>query len=155
MAIENENLFRQEMIEKYRSIFENIFQYIPWLTQKQGMKTSHVYQGADMPVGSVPIAVYDGTLLSFVKDMQATGLMDRNYVYVYSRNGIYTAKDELSLIENAELPNIEDVFGIMAKYVLGGMTKGNLWTQAVENGVFLHALLKIKELLEVWDGPLA
>ena len=45
--------------------------------------------------------------------------------------------------------------GIMAKYVLGGMTKGKLWSEAVENGVFLQALLKIKELLEVWDKPLA
>lgn len=155
MAIESENLFRQEVIGKYRGIFENIFSYIPWLTQKQGTTTSHIYQGSDLPVNSVPIAVYDPTLLRFVKDMQATGLMDRNYVYVYSRNGIHTTEDELNWIANAEFSNIEDIFGIMAKYVLGGMTKGKLWTQAVKNGVFLNALLKIKELLEVRDGPLA
>lgn len=155
MDVRSDNLFRQEVIEKYRKIFENIFRYIPWLTQKQGEKTSQIYRGDDMPVESIPITVYDGTLLSFVKDMQATGLMDRNYVYVFSRNGLRTMADELKLIEKTELPNIEDIFGIMAKYVLGGMTKGSLWSQAVESGVFLQALLKIKELLEVWDGPLA
>ena len=43
----------------------------------------------------------------------------------------------------------------MAKYVLGGMIRGNLWTDAIENGIFLEALLKIRELLEVHDRPLA
>ncbi|MBQ9929045.1 MAG: hypothetical protein IJO65_13880 [Lachnospiraceae bacterium] len=153
--MENENLYRQELIQKYRTIFEPIFRYIPWFIQKQGGKTSSLYQGADMPVGSVPIPVYDSTLLGFVKDMQATGLMTRNYVYVYSRCAIRTQKDELRVIADAELKDIEDIFGIMAKYVLGGMTKGHLWSLAVENGVFLAALQKIKELLEVWDKPLA
>lgn len=155
MAVENENLFRQEKIEKYRSIFEKLFRYIPWFEQKLGRKTSHMYEGDDRPSKSMPIAVYDGTLLAFVKEMQATGLMDRNYVYVYSRNNIQTYAGELKLIEETELKDIENIFAIMAKYVLGGMTKGNLWTQAVENGVFFHALLKIKELLEVFDQPLA
>ena len=155
MAIENDNLFRQELIRKYRAIFDPIFRYIPWLTQKQGARTSYLYQGDDVPLCSVPVPVYDGTLLGFVKDMQTTGLMSRNYVYVYSRCRIRSAQDELAYIANAELKDIEDIFGIMAKYVLGGMTKGKLWSEAVENGVFLQALLKIKELLEVWDKPLA
>lgn len=155
MSAENENLYRQEIIEKYRTIFEKIFRYIPWLEQKQGQKTSCLYDGNDIATTSMTFAVYDGTLLSFVKEMQATGLLNRNYVYVFSRNAIHSQQDELQFIENAELRNIEDLFGIMAKYILGGMTKGNLWTQAVENGVFLKSLLKIKNLLEVYDGPLA
>lgn len=155
MKAENENLFRQELIGKYRSMFEPLFRYIPWLEQKLGMKTAHLYQGDDMPAHSVPVPVYDATLLSFVKDMQRTGLMDRNYVYVYSTREIRTTADELRLIREAQLRDMEDITGIMAKYVLGGMTKGKLWSQAVENGVFYHALLKIKELLDVWDQPLA
>lgn len=154
MASENENLYRQEMIQKYRAVFDKLFRYIPWLTLKQGQKTSHLYDGEGSET-SMPITVYDSTLLSFVKEMQATGLINRNYVYVFSRNFIRTLQDELNWIERAELKNIEDIFGIMAKYILGGMTKGNLWTEAVENGVFLKALLKIKELLEVYDQPLA
>lgn len=155
MSVENENLYRQETIRKYREIFEKLFRYIPWFEQKMGQKTSHLYNGEETANMSMPIMVYDSTLLAFVKEMQATGVIDRNYVYVFSRNGIRTQRDELNWIEQAELKNIEDIFGIMAKYVLGGMTKGSLWTQAVENGIYLHALLKIKELLEVYDQPLA
>lgn len=77
--------------------------------------------------------------------------MDRNYVYVYSRCGIKTVKDELKIIEQAEFENIGDIFGVMAKYVLGGLTKGILWSTAVENGVFLNGLKKIKKLLDFWD----
>ena len=40
-------------------------------------------------------------------------------------------------------------------YVLGGMTKGMLWSEAVENGTFLKCLQKLKEVLNVWDAPLA
>ena len=58
MAIENENLFRQELIRKYRTVFEPIFRYIPWLTQKQGARTSYLYQGDDVPLRSVPVPVY-------------------------------------------------------------------------------------------------
>lgn len=155
MTSESENLFRQQTIQKYRTVFDKIFRYIPWLTQNQGKQTSHFYEGDNVPEKSIPIAVYDSTLLAFVKEMQATGLMDRNYVYTYSRNSLRTEKDELNWIEKAELRNIEDIFAIMAKYVLGGMTKGYLWSQAVENGIFLQALLKTKKLLEVWDNPLA
>lgn len=155
MSVENENLYRQEIIQKYRGIFEKLFRYIPWFEQKLGQQTSHFYSGDEAVSLSMQIMVYDSTLLAFVKEMQATGVIDRNYVYVFSRNVIRTEQDELNFIEDAELRNIEDIFAIMAKYVLGGMTKGNLWTRAVENGVFFHALSKIKELLEVYDRPLA
>lgn len=155
MSMESENLYRQEIIQKYRVIFDKLFRYIPWFTQKKGQKTSHLYDGEGASSVSMPITVYDSTLLAFVKEMQATGVINRNYVYVFSRNFIRTLQDELNWIDRAELKNIEDIFGIMAKYILGGMTRGNLWTEAVENGIFLNALLKIKELLEVYDQPRA
>lgn len=155
MSIENENLYRQEIIQKYRTIFEKLFRYIPWLEQKVGEQTSHLYRGEEAASMSMPIMVYDSTLLAFVKEMQGTGVIDRNYVYVFSRNAIRSLQDELDWMERAELKNIEDIFAIMAKYILGGMTKGNMWTQAVENGIFFHGLSKIKELLEIYDRPLA
>lgn len=153
--MENENIYRQELLDRYRQSIEGLFRYLPWLEEKSGEKMVHNYQGDNMPQHSVNIPVYDGTLLSFVKEMNATGHMDRNYVYVFSRYGIRTLEDELRMIERTELKEIEVIFGIMAKYVLGGMTKGVLWSEAVENGVFYHGLKKIKELLEVWDEPLA
>ncbi|MBD5394432.1 MAG: hypothetical protein HDR71_09210 [Lachnospiraceae bacterium] len=155
MSLESENLYRLETIQKYREIFKDMFRYIPWFEQRMGKNASHFYNGEEAGSLSMSIPVYDSTLLAFIKEMQATGVIDRNYVYVFSRNSIRTQPDEINWIKNAELRNIEDIFGIMAKYILGGMTKGNLWTQAVENGVFYHGLLKIKKLLEIYDGPLA
>lgn len=153
--MENENIYRQEMINKYRGAMGDLFRYIPWLEQKVGAKMVKNYVGDNQPSNSVPIPVYDSTLLGFVKDMQRTGLMDRNYVYVYSHKGITNEQDELRVIGEVDFKEIEVIFGIMAKYVLGGMTKGVLWSKAVENGVFLHALKRIKELLDIWDEPLA
>lgn len=153
--MENENLYRRELIDKYRRKMGDLFRYLPWLEERFGEKMVHNYQGADMPQGSITIPVYDSTLLAFVKEMNASGLMDRNYVYIFSRNKIRTEQDELNMIDKSELKDIENIFGIMAKYVLGGMTKGILWSKAVENGVFYHGLKRIKELLDLWDKPLA
>lgn len=155
MAIENENLYRKELIEKYRGKFDQLFRYIPWFEQKLGTKTASTYRGDGSPDSSMPIPVYEPTVLSFVKEMTATGLMDRNYVYVYSMNNIRNSRDELDFIEKAELKDLDAIVGILAKYVLGGMTRGYLWPEGVENGVYFNALSKIKELLEVWDEPLA
>lgn len=153
--MENENLYRRELIDKYRGIMGDLFRYLPWLKERSGEKMVRSYQGSDMPQGSISIPVYDSTLLAFVKEMNATGLMDRNYVYLFSRNRIRTVQDEIRMIDRSELKDIENIYGIMAKYVLGGMTKGVLWSRAVENGVFYHGLKRIKELLDLWDKPLA
>ncbi len=153
--MEKENLYRKELIDKYRRIMGNMFRYLPWLEERSGEKMVRNYQGSDMPQRSITIPVYDSTLLNFVKEMNATGLMDRNYVYIFSRNKIHTEQDELRMIDKSELKDIENILGIMAKYVLGGMTKGVLWSRAVENGVFYHGLKRIKELLEMWNEPLA
>lgn len=146
--MEKENTYRQEMIEKYRAKFENAFRYLPWFEERIGEKVVQNYNGADKPGNSVPIPVYDSTLLAFVKEMQRTGLFDRNYIYTYSRCKLRNAHDELQMIDQVEFKDIEIIFAIMAKYVLGGMTKGILWSEAVENGVFFYGLKKIKELLK-------
>lgn len=152
--MENENTYRQEKIRKYRSAMGDLFRYIPWFEQRVGGKAVS-YRGDNGPGNSIAVPVYDGTLLAFVKEMQGTGLVDRNYVYTYSHYKLRSAQDELEVIEQADLREIEAVFAIMAKYVLGGMTKGALWSEAVENGVFFHGLVRIKELLDIWDQPLA
>ena len=104
---------------------------------------------------SVPIPIYDSTLLAFVKEVQKTGLVDRNYVYVLSNHGIRKPADELPAVQRAEFKDIEVIYAVMAKYVLGGMTRGSMWSQAVENGTFLECLKKLKEVLNVWEHPLA
>lgn len=147
--------YRQRVVKEYREQVEPLLKYIPWLQNKQGAKASSTYTGDGLSEHSVPVPVYDGTLMNFVKDVQRTKLLDRNYVYVYSRLRIRTVEDEKNLIASATLREMDVLTGILAKYVMGGMTKAALWPEAVENGIFLQLLLKMKEILEFWDQPLA
>ena len=43
--------------------------------------------------------------------------------------------------------------GILSKYVLEGMRKGRRWSEAVEEGIFLNVVRKMKENLDYWDHP--
>jgi hypothetical protein len=94
-------------------------------------------------------------LLGFVKEVQRTNLLDRNYRYIYSRNRIVTQKDELRAISNSDITRMDILKGILSKYVMGGMTKGRMWTEAVQNRIFLNIVRKMKENLEFWDRPIA
>ena len=152
--MENENEYLEELMKKYRDISQSLLRYITYFEQKKGQKNYQIYQG-EQNTNSVAIPVYESTLLSFVKEVQRTGLVDRNYVYALSRNGIRTHEDEMRALDRVEFKDIELIYAIMAKYVLGGMTKGMLWSEAVENGTFLKCLQKLKEVLNVWDAPLA
>jgi len=134
----------------YRSDVDRLLTYIPWLEQKAGAKVSSMYEKSTL---SFP--VYDTMLMNFINDASKTGLMDKNYVYAYSRGFIRTVQDEKNAIEAATIQDGEVLCGILSKYVLGGHVKGYLWTQAVEEGIFLAILKKFKVLLDVWDGPLA
>ena len=91
--MENENEYLEELMKKYRDISQSLLRYIPYFEQKKGQKNYQIYQG-EQNTNSVAIPVYESTLLSFVKEVQRTGLVDRNYVYALSRNGIRTHEDE-------------------------------------------------------------
>lgn len=144
--------YRRKLIERYRKDVEPLFRYLPWLEDKRGKKVSSNYQSDEL-AHSISFPVYDGTLMGFVKTVQRTGLTDRNYVYVYSRYGIKSAKDEHKLIAEITVKNVEVLTAIMSNYIIGGMTKGWLWPMAVEEGIFLEILLKFKELFVLWDQP--
>ena len=87
----------------------------------------------------------------FVKAAQNTNLMDRNYVYVYSRHRLNSAKDELSFIQDAQITDIDDLAGILSKYILTGMTKGTVWAEGVRNGVLYNVVKKMDELVKFWS----
>ena len=57
--METENIYRQELISKYRQSLGQIFRYLPWLKEKSGNDMTKHYQGADMPKKSIVIPVYD------------------------------------------------------------------------------------------------
>ncbi|MCI9315372.1 MAG: hypothetical protein HFI57_10410 [Lachnospiraceae bacterium] len=91
---------------------------------------------------------------TYKPDVQRTGLLDRNYPYIYSRYRFRSVQDELKAIDRAGIRDMDILKGILSKYVLGGMTKGRMWTEAVYNRIFLNVIRKMKENLEFWDRPM-
>ena len=63
------------------------------------------------------------------------------------------SEDEFKAIERADIKSGAILCAILSKYVLGGMTKGTLWTIAVREGIFLAVVKRMKEIVEHWDGP--
>lgn len=148
--------YRQQMVNTYKPDVEKLIRYLPWLEEKSraGSSVSETFEGNGIKDNSITFPVYDSTLMSFIKEVQGTGLLDRNYPYIYSRNGIRTVQDELNAISRADIKEMNVLQGILSKYVMGGMTKGRLWTEAVANGIFLKVVRKMKENIEFWDKPL-
>ena len=147
-----ELLSNEEIVEYYKQDAMKLFRYLTWLESKSGESACSIYGGEGIAEHSVAFPVYEGTLLNFVREAEKTCFMDRNYVYVYSRNGLKTSADELLLIHRATIRDMDKLAGILAYYVMGGRTKASRWGEGLRNGVYLALLKKIKELLEFWDG---
>lgn len=147
-------LYRQQVVNTYKPDVERLIRYLPWLESKAGSNVSENFEGSGIKGSSITFPVYDGTLMSFIKDVQRTTLLDRNYPYVYSKHRFRTVQDELRAIDRASIMEMDILKGILSKYVLGGMTKGRLWTEAVYYRIFLNIIRKMKENLEFWDKPI-
>ncbi len=145
------NEYLMQKTAEYKAKFEPLFAYIPYFTKMEGEVTRSVYEGEGLQDNSVPVPVFDSTVLSFVKEAQRTGLMDRNYVYKYSKYRMKNSTDERMMISSCQIRDIDTIVAIMSKYVLGGMTKGILWSEAVREGIWLHCLVKVKELVSVYE----
>ncbi|MCM1262998.1 MAG: hypothetical protein NC313_09785 [Butyrivibrio sp.] len=151
MSTEKEEIeYRRRVVGEYRPDVERLTRYLPWLEEKAGRNVSEQFEGSGIGEHSIPFPVYDSTLLGFVKEVQRTKLLDRNYVYVYSRNKIRTVEDELKAIAQADITQMDVLKGILSKYIMGGMTKGRMWTDAVQNRIFLNVVRKMKENLDFW-----
>ncbi|MCR5671420.1 MAG: hypothetical protein K6G10_10480 [Butyrivibrio sp.] len=152
MNFENDNNVNENSVEdivaRYRPELDKIIPYLNWL--KNNMKTEVAQSYSNSDLKSMPFPVYDSNLLAFVKAAQTTNMLDRNYVYVYSRNHLNSAKDELLFINDAQISDMDDLAGILAKYVLSGMTKGSVWAEGVYNGVLYHVIKKMDELVRFW-----
>ena len=83
--------YRRQLMEGYRKEVEPLFRYLPWLEEKRGKSVSSNYENDRLR--SVSFPVYDGTLMSFVRQVQKSTLTDRNYVYTYYRCGIKSTED--------------------------------------------------------------
>lgn len=156
MKMELEDIeHRRMVIEEYKPDVERLIRYLPWLEQKAGGSVSQNFTDSGIGENSIPFPVYDSTLLSFIKEVQRTTLLDRNYQYIYSRHRIRTLEDEQRAIAQADITRMDVLKGILSKYVMGGMTKGRLWSDAVKDRIFLNCIKKMKENVELWDKPLA
>lgn len=140
---------RKNLIRQYRPDAEKLLRYVPWLETKRGGDVMGSYEGEGVQKTAFTFPVYDSTLLGFVKAARETQFITRNYQYVYNRNRIRDAAGEKKMIKKATLRDIELLSGILSRYVLGGMTKGVLWAQGVEEGIFLEVLYKLREILEI------
>lgn len=151
MSMEKDDIeYRRRVVNDYRPDVERLVRYLPWLEEKAGRIVSENFEGSGIGEHSIPFPVYDSSLLGFVKEAQQTKLLDRNYVYIYSKHKIRTVEDELKAISQADITQMDVLKGILSKYVLGGMTKGRMWTEAVQNRIFLKVVQKMKENLDFW-----
>ncbi len=142
-------LSRDEIIICYKDDVARLMRYLSWLQEKSGTITSGIYKGEGIEQSSMTVPVYDSTLLSFIKEAKKTDFINRNYVYTYSRYRIKTAADELRVISACALQEITVLGDILSKYVIRGDMKGAVWSEGVQNGVYLALLLKLKELMEI------
>ncbi|MCR5421769.1 MAG: hypothetical protein K6E98_12290 [Lachnospiraceae bacterium] len=144
MAEQDERLSTR-IRNEYMSDVELLSKYMSWLEKKSGQQVESFYDGEE-DQKLIQIPVYDSTLLAFVKDARKTGLMDRNYRYVYSRYKIKSVEDELRLVRHAHLKDMDLFKGILSSYVLRGQTKGAVWAEGIKNGIFLELMRRMTAL---------
>ena len=152
MSLENDGSVNENSVEdivsRYRPELEKITPYLNWLKENTSNEVAQSYNNSDLK--SIPFPIYNSNLLAFVKAAQTTNLLDRNYVYVYSRNRLNSPKDELIFISDATIRNMDELAGILSRYVLEGMTKGSVWAEGVRNGVLYNVVKKMDELVRFW-----
>lgn len=145
-----EQMTAQEVFDRYKDDMLKLIAYLPWLEEKSGkVKVSDNYRSEGMTEHTMSFPVYDGNLLRFVKDAENTIFMDRNYVYVITRNRLRSAQEEVDFIGRQTMLQMDNIGGILSKYVMGGRTKSRLWSEAVDNGVWLAIVSKLKELYDI------
>lgn len=130
---------------EYMADVERLSKYMNWIEKKSG-KQVHSYYDGEEGQKLIQIPVYDSTLLAFVKEARKTKLMDRNYRYTYTRYKIKSVDDELRLLRHAHLRDIDLFKGILSSYIMRGQSKGSVWSDGMEQGVFLELMRRMTAL---------
>ena len=80
IRMESEDIaYRRQVVEMYKPDVERLIRYLPWLESKAGSSVAETFEGSGIKGHSITFPVYDGTLMSFIKEVQKTTLVDRNY----------------------------------------------------------------------------
>lgn len=147
----SERLSTEDIIAYYNPEVEKIAKYLPWLESQLGGAAFSNFKEQGIEGSSVTFPVYDSNCLAFVRTCNSTGLMNRNYVYTYSRNRLKDASDERAYIARASIKEMGELWDILSKYILGGNTKATLWGEGVSNGVYVSVIKKMQELIAFWS----
>lgn len=139
----------EDIISRYKDDVQSLTPYMTWLKEHTKQQVAESYSNSELS-NSMPFPVYDSTLLSFVKQAQQTNMMNRNYTYVYTRNHIANYKDELLFISDADIMDMDDLAGILSRYILEGQTKGTVWAEGVYTGVLYQLVYKMDDLIHFW-----
>ena len=134
-----ETSLREKIVNDYGPDLDRLLRYLPYLDKKKGKDVQNFYDG-EANYQSIPVPIYDSTLLAFIKEAKKSAFMYKNYPYVYRKYHLNTHADEIKLMEEAMLRDIDIYRGIISKYVLGGQTKAYLWSEAVDARIFVTAL---------------
>ncbi len=134
------------ILDEYRDDIIKLSSYLTWLYEKSGKKVIQIYNQDGLATHSLSFPVYDSNFMRFIQDASQTKFIDKNYVYVYSGLKIKNSNDELNQIHNATILQMKVLGGILSKYVLGGRTKSRLWSEGLENGVFMELIDNLKEM---------
>lgn len=146
--------YRQKLIAEYKEMVLPLLKYLAWFEQNAGNGVCSTYSGEEMSDTTLPFPVYNGTVMSFVKEAAKSPLMYKNYQYVYTRNAIRNHDDERRVIKRADLKDWDVLRAILSRYVLGGRVKGVLWDEGVKEQIFYLVLDQMKMIIEYWDKPL-
>lgn len=136
---------RENIVEEYGSELDALLKYLPYLDKSREKMTQKYYEG-DGENKTIPVPIYDSTLLAFVKAARNSKLITKNYPYTYKKYKISTSADELRTMKNGKLTDFELYRAILSKYVIEGQRKGVVWTQGVTDGIFSMVLISLKML---------
>jgi len=150
---ENEKLTTEQFVAEYKDEVAKLLKYLPWLEAKQGLNVVSQYTPEAATAGTMRIPTYDGTLLAFIKVADKTKFINKNYDYVYRKYRMNNYQDELRMIARARIQDMDLLGAILSRYIIKGRTKGMMWKEGVEYGVFYAVISKMKELIEFWDVP--
>ncbi len=152
--MEHDYQYRKQIVLGYKeTVMPLVLRYLPWFEKNGTQTATSQYRDEAISEHSMAFPVYNSTVINFVKEASRTNLMDKNYRYLYTRNRIQSHDDERRLIQQATWQEWDILRGILSYYVLGGMSKGMLWNEAVEEQIFCLILQKMKEIIEYWDRP--
>lgn len=145
-----EQMTAKQAFEMYKEDMVKLIAYLPWLEEKSGKsKVASIYTGQEMGANTMSFPVFDSNLLRFIKEADSTAFISRNYVYVISANRLKTPVDDRRFVQaQNSMLQLEKIGAVLSKYVLGGRVRASLWSQAVDEGVFLEIVRKLKQLYD-------